>query len=155
MPDINRILIAATDVPWFTAVGIPIDPPMRTIASWNDWQGPEDELVLAIHCNQQLMHDEIVADEKEEKEWQHLLSSLVALISSRVAYTDAEDSWYAPNSAVHHAAWVYGLIETYKAKGACVPAELTAQWIWFERGHWPCCLVSPGKAGLEEGYVVY
>lgn len=150
-----RALETAREIQWFAYCGKPLEGAVSTIGSWDEWIGPEEELVSEIHFKQQSFHDQIVNKEEEEANWNNLLASLVEIIKHHAPFKEDEDAWYAPNVAVWQAAWVLALITVFEDKTQSVPDELVAQWAWFVKGRWPCALVTPAMARDEAGYVIY
>jgi hypothetical protein len=151
----ENALEIAEKTPWFANCGKSSESSASTIGSWDEWAGPEDELVSEIHYKQQSFHDQLVTNEEEEKRWKKLLYSLLEIIRCHAPYIEDEDACYAPNIAVWQAAWVLALVTIFEEKSESVPKEVLAQWAWFKKGRWPCSLVSPEKADEITGYVIY
>ena len=149
-----KVVAKAKHIDWFRYVGIAADLPVQTISSWEEWPGPENDLVAVIHYNQQDYAEAIVETEEEQQYWDELVSELVSHIKTKAPYEEDLDSWHAPNTAVWHAAWTVALEVFYTHKGQAVPAAISAQMCWFERGRWPCSLVSIKSAETENGYII-
>ena len=124
------------------------------IGSWDDWAGPEEPRVMEISTRMQRLHDQL-SDSSEEPIWQRALQTVVNHASSLVPYVEGEDAYYAPNIAVWEVAWVLALEELHLACGLTMPQSLVAQLYWYEKGHWPCQLLSLEQDNSPEHYVIF
>lgn len=102
----------------------------------------------------QSFHDAIVPAHTEP-EWNRAVRLTVDSAAPLVPYVEGQDAWYGPNAAVWSAAWIFALEETYISQGIPLPTEVGAQLHWYERGHWPCALVSASSCDNADDYVVY
>jgi hypothetical protein len=152
--NIKRLLDRAQKSQLFRSIGDSPENGCSVISSWEEWPGPEDPLVSEIHYGQQAIKDKIFSVE-QETEWNEALALVVGVASKNLPYDPSEDSWYAPNVAVWQAAWVFCLEELYQSNSIPVPNELVAQIYWFEKGHWPCALLSLDSIANPKGYLVY
>ncbi len=146
---LNEFESRLSGVPWFRHAGQPAnDSTASFIRSWDDWPGPEDERVSAIHFRQQALHDEILAANPSrsgelEELFQRVTAQVVALASQALSVNpNQQDSWDAPSTAVWHAGYTSGLIALCLATTREIPADIQAQWNWFSRGRWPSALAS-------------
>ncbi len=154
--NIERLTTRIRESSLFSSLGTQIDDPLIVqIASWEEWPGPEEPRVEAIGTRQQSLHDDVVLNADEEEEWNRALRLVVEIAANVVPYKEGEDAWYAPNIAVWSAAWTFALEELCLSHSSPVPAEISAQLYWYERGHWPCALVTDSKAGGFRDYVVF
>jgi hypothetical protein len=131
-------------IPWFSRLGNPLsgDCVHKQIHSWEEWPGPEEESVSAVHLRQQALHDNILAESKQlrpslEELWKRIDAVVIRVAAPSVPFDANEDAWYAPNVAVWHAAWTAGLVGLYEMSKKPMPANLHAQWNCFTAGHWP------------------
>ena len=132
-------------VPWFENLGKPNAPASKVkwIHDWDEWPGPEDPQVGDANSRQQLLYDEIVSNAQGElafieQAWKQIHEVVLRAGASKTPYVPDKDAWYAPNSAVWHAAWTAGLVGLCLLVNRKVPDELQEQWRWFRLGHWPC-----------------
>lgn len=109
---------------------------------------------MEISLRMQHLHDSLISDD-EEAAWMQALESVVDHARYLVPYEDDEDAYYAPNIAVWELAWVLALEEVHISKAIPIPNFLKAQIHWYERGHWPCELISLESDERPEDYVVY
>jgi hypothetical protein len=134
-------------IPWFAHIGDPIEnPALPRLHTWDKWGNPEDPQIIMIHLRQQDLYDEILqnnascADDLAET-FDHVIKMVIELARERVPYDKAEDSYYAPNTAVYHAGWTAGLVALCQMTDREPPPEIAVQWHWFRKGHWPAAFV--------------
>jgi hypothetical protein len=153
--DLKRLVHRVRAIHLFSALGAEIKgSSIPRIRSWSDWAGPQDPLVEKIGLIAQSLHDAVIPASEDEN-WSRALRVVVQIGAEFVPYVESEDSWHAPSSAVWSAAWTYALEEVYRSFNISVPLEVVAQQYWYERGHWPCALVSDSSMCSEQGYVVF
>jgi hypothetical protein len=153
--NLDRLSSRVKEVNLFSALGVELsEPPIIRIRSWDDWPGPKDSRVETIHTHMQSLHDAIVFRDTEPQ-WNRALRLTVDIARYLVPFDESQDAWYGPNIAVWSAAWVFALEEVHTAKSIPLPSEMRAQLYWYERGHWPCALVSLSRRENIEDYVVY
>jgi hypothetical protein len=135
-----------SNVPWFSRVGQPIsDPNISRIWEWDEWAGPEEETgrIISLSLRHQHWHDVLLAAYPERKAelealWRRVAESVMAAAVDKAPYDPDADSWHAPTAAVWQAVWTAALIAWHLACDEPIPPDLTRQWDWYERGHWPC-----------------
>jgi hypothetical protein len=133
-------------VAWFAAIGTHVSEPNTVaMASWDEWPGPDSKDVERISLGQQAMRDLLEQRHPDAmSDFDAVVGRVVAIASKRVPFDPEEDAWHAPTTAVWHAAWTAALYASHLRLRIAVPAELTAQWVWFERGHWPAGYTESG-----------
>jgi len=153
--NIERLKDRLAAVPLFSALGSALDESGLTrIHSWNEWPGALDPGVMDISFYSQSLHDAVV-DAVSEQEWDDALQLGVSIAARYVPFDQKQDSWHAPTMAAWSAAWCFALEEAHIANDLPIPAPIKAQLYWFERGRWPCALVSPTRMDEVTDYVVY
>ena len=153
--NLDRLARKINTIQLFSKLGSAIDDcAIARITSWEDWTGPEDLLVEQIALRQQALHDLVVPIEATDQ-WNQALRLVATACSTLVPYHEGADAWYAPNIAAWSLAWTFSLEEAHLASDVAVPAELDAQLFWYERGHWPCALVSKLSGETPAGYIVF
>ena len=131
------------NIRWFSRVGEPIAAALPRLASWDEWAGPEDPRVQAIHERQQALHDQIVGvDPAAETLFLGIRDQVVQWAGSCVEYDPESDAWDPKSLAVWHAGWTAALVACYENRNTEIPRELEEQWYWFREGHWPAAFVS-------------
>jgi len=139
----------------FGSIGEDLSEDVPRMLKWEDWLGPENELVSLIHLRQQEFHDSLVGNDKESKDyWDKLIVLGLNKAVENIPFIEEEDVWYAPNMAAYHAAWTFALMSFYTFKDMVPPKEIEAQWRWFVKGRWPSAI----KAGYENNpteYIVF
>lgn len=124
------------------------------ILQWDAWLGPEDPRSLAIAIRQQKLHDSMVPP-AAEREWVVWLKIVVDHVATLIPYDSDADVWYAPTAAAWGTAWTFSLEQLHCASGVPLPADIAAQFVWYERGHWPCALVDGASGPNLEDYVIF
>lgn len=153
--DLKTFLDKAEQIQFFSNVGGKLDKSAPRINSWDDWPGPDGNLVAPIHYRQQSLHDEIVDKDQEVQDyWNTLIKFVLDRSKPNIPWVDGEDSWYAPNTAAWHAAWTFSLYAFFLINEVEPPNEIKVQWEWFEKGHWPCA-VSEYKDDEPISFVIY
>ncbi|HEY5994246.1 MAG TPA: hypothetical protein VIU46_06540 [Gallionellaceae bacterium] len=153
--NLTRLSKRVRETNLFSSLGAELDDPsISRILSWEEWAGPEEPLVQVIHSHMQSLHDALVPEGSEQL-WNEALHLTVEALSSLVPYIEDQDAWYAPNIAVWSAAWIFALEEAHIASEIPLPNDVCSQLYWFERGHWPCALVSLSSRDNIQDYVVY
>ncbi len=142
-PLIVRFLSELEDVPWFERIGMPLqhDNVSDQIHSWSEWLGPEQPSVIALHEQQQKLYDELTDKGKSVEMvaiWEQIQSAVFRVAMPKIPYDSKQDTWYAPNAALWHAAWTAGLVGLCAFAKRAVPDDIDAQWRAFVSGHWPC-----------------
>jgi hypothetical protein len=142
---IDGFLAQLRGIPWFANLGRPSpeDSAVGRIDRWEDWPGPEEPSVAALHERQQEMYDSIMREPEIPRDdlralWDRIHAVVFESATPRVPYDPDQDSWHGPSAAVWHAAWTAGLVGLYLRSGRPIPPDLQEQWSWFVRGHWPC-----------------
>lgn len=141
---------------WFQKIGQPLGSNIVTISSWDEWLSFSD-LAFEISCRHEQLLKNLNLSLEEKMEWKILFYSIIDNVKAYVPYKEDEDLRhpYAPNVAVWHAAWVFGLIELHRLKRKEIPQELVIQEYWFNIGHWPCAVQSLDSFEIQNGYIVY
>ncbi len=154
---IDEFLSVAKNIEWFSAIGDPISShAVERIESWDDWEGPEDPQVEALHSGHGETFDQLVeGDDTLKHEFNTIVDEITTIASKYVPYDADEDPWYAPTTAVGQAAWTVALISIYIKKQMDVPKMLVEQWNWFLKGHWPCSFQKNISAEEASGYCVF
>jgi hypothetical protein len=115
MIDIESFLVEIDQIPWFANVGKPsrLDGDALRITSWEAWPGPETpgstlmgEAAVARRARLLAAGDPLMI----EALWQRIHERVFMQAIARVPWKDDEDAWYAPNTAVFHAAWNAALV---------------------------------------------
>lgn len=142
---------------WFSAVGEDIDDPdVERIRSWDDWEGPENERVAAIHIDQSDMREALIGgDGRLESIFDTVCGHMIAHISAFVPYDPDEDAWHGPTLAVNQAGFTVALVVLHKYLHVKVPDFLAAQYKWYERGHWPCGCKTVDDHGRPAGLCIF
>lgn len=132
---------ALEKITWFLSIGKP-ESGMVRINTWEDWPGPEDPCVVSIHIAQQECYDSFFSATDRagdfEEIWNSILSVVMNLAKRSVPYSEDEDSWHGPTTAVWHAGWTAALVALHLEAQREIPDELLKQWKWFCAGRWPC-----------------
>jgi len=143
----DGLLAELEEIPWFASLGerVAHSANVRTIASWDDWPGPEDEGVMEIHSRQQSLYGSLLDSAKDkrgsaERLWEDIHKVVFRLGSKAIPYEKDKDAWHAPTTALWQAAWTAGLVGVCRLLGQVVPDDIQEQWEWYRRGHWPCAL---------------
>jgi hypothetical protein len=142
---------------WFSAVGEDIDAPdVERIRSWDDWEGPENERVAALHTDHSDIRETLIGGDAR------LDSMFVAVCGHMIGHVSAfapcdldEDAWHAPTTAVNQAGFTVALVVLHKYLHAEVPDFLAAQYNWYERGHWPCGCKTVDEYGGPAGLCIF
>ncbi|MBK8990006.1 MAG: hypothetical protein IPM39_28755 [Chloroflexi bacterium] len=135
-------------IPWFEHIGKPIkNAELPRLYTWAKWGNPEDLPIALLHIRQQDLYDEIIENNVSNSTdladfFNQVVSIVIELAKKRVPYDEAEDSNYAPNTAVYHAGWTAGLIALCLMTDREPPLEIKAQWYWFREGHWPAAFTA-------------
>jgi hypothetical protein len=142
-PDVDGFLRDIESMRWFVNIGVPVSPASRVkqIRAWDEWAGPDDEAVGELHSRQQSLYDEIMKLDQSgagRALWDRIHAIVQRVAAASVPYDAKEDAWYGPNVAVWQAAWTAGLVGLYLYFRRPLPQDLTEQWQWFLKGHWPC-----------------
>lgn len=150
------LLSKLENLPWFQKIGQSLGSNIVTISSWDEWLGFSD-LAFEISCRHEQLLKNLNLSLEEKMEWKILFYSIIDNVKAYVPYKEDEDLRhpYAPNVAVWHAAWVFGLIELYRLKKKEIPQELVIQEYWFNVGHWPCAVQNLDSFEMQNGYIVY
>jgi hypothetical protein len=152
---LHKLKSRIVGTPLFSSVGFPIlNASNPRISQWDAWSGPEDPRALAIAMRQQELHDIVVSPEKEQ-EWDASLELVVDHVRTLIPYDADEDAWYAPTTAAWSAAWIFSLEQFHDTSRIQLPADISAQLVWYERGHWPCALVDGASGANMEDYVIF
>ncbi|MCX4143215.1 hypothetical protein M0D68_33795 [Paraburkholderia sp. SEWSISQ10-3 4] len=153
--NLRKLKSRIVGIPLFSNVGLPIaDTSNPRISQWDAWFGPENSRSLAIAIRQQELHD-ILVPSSGEKEWNASLRLVVEHVKTLIPYDFDEDGWHAPTTAAWSAAWIFSLEQLHDASGILLPADLSAQLVWYERGRWPCALVEESSGANLEDYVIF
>jgi hypothetical protein len=103
--------------------------------------GPEQEQILELSLRQQRLFDSTMAKAGDLKAaqalWDRIQTTVIRLAATKVPYDPTKDSWHGPKLAVWQAAWAAGLVGLHLWLELPIPTDLSAQWDWFLRGHWP------------------
>ena len=94
--NIANAIETANNTRWFASCGKLLENTVSTIGNWDEWIGPEEELVSEIHYKQQSFHDQIISNKIEEENWNKLLVALVEIIKHHVPFKENEDAWLCP-----------------------------------------------------------
>jgi len=135
-------------VPWFRHIGEPLsDSTIQRFQTWDEWFGPEDARVSAIHLRQQELHDDVLRSQVSsssdlESLFQRVVSQVRDLASRALSLDASGDAWDARSTAVWHAGWTAGLVALCLATKSTIPPDLQAQWRWFAHGRWPAAVES-------------
>ncbi len=152
--NLDRLLRRVNELSLFGRIGSRPDDAEQSIASWDEWPGPEDLSVSEIHNHQQELLDANLPRELSTT-WSSALSSIVELSSKIIPYDKSGDIWNGPNMAAWHAAWTFSLEELLISQGVSLPPELIAQIYWFERGHWPMAWIETRSMAERNGYLIF
>jgi hypothetical protein len=153
--DLRQLQSRINALPLFQRVGCPIgDLGNPDIHQWDAWVGPEEPGSLAIAVRQQDLHDELVTPE-DEQEWLSALQLVVDHSATLIPYDPNADVWNAPTAAAWNAAWSLVLEHLHIARKIAVPADLSAQLSWYERGHWPSSLIEERSGANAADYVIF
>jgi hypothetical protein len=114
------------------------------LRSWDEWGGPEDPRVEAIHLRQQQLHDQIVGDDPAaERFFLRVRDEVIHAAAGQLpGYDPSSDAWDPRSLAVWHAGWTAALVACFETRALDLPRELDEQWHWFREGHWPAAFVS-------------
>jgi len=138
-------------IPWFEHIGEPItNPELPRLYDWDGWGIPEDSTIALLHIRQQELYDEIMDRNPAHStdladSFRQVVRMVIELARKRVPYDEAEDSYYAPNAAVHQAGWTAGLVALCQMTDRELPLEIQTQWYWFREGHWPAAFTAIGS----------
>ena len=119
--------------------------------TWEEWLGPEDELVSLLNDDLTKFCDVVVNDKQS---WDKVIEDTVNYLKKFTPYDDGEDCYFSPNSAVWQAAYVWQLVELYDSKELSIPPQLSAQLYWFKKGNWPCSYTRNSNGEEIEDYII-
>jgi hypothetical protein len=132
-------------IQWFSRLGKPTleSIPHKQIQSWEEWPGPEDVSVCAMHLRQQALFENILQESNQnrgslEQLWRTIHDVVVRVAANSIPFDPCKDAWHPPNSAVWQAAWTAGLVGFCLLLNREISEELQVQWKCFASGHWPC-----------------
>ena len=153
--NLHKLKSRIVGTPLFSNVGLPTpNTGNPRIFQWDAWLGPEDPGSFAIALRQQELHDGLVLPEAEQ-EWHASLKLVLDHVTTLIPYDPDADAWCAPTTAAWGAAWTFSLERLHDASGIQLPADISAQLVWYERGHWPCALVGGASGSNLEDYVIF
>jgi hypothetical protein len=152
-----------SEIPWLRSLGMPLEPSVPRIRSWEDWPGEDVGLVDALGEWQQSLHDRIIAEagaygDVLEDAFVRIRDKVVNLAKGAVSYASKGAIGHVPTHAVWGAAWTAGLVALCLATGRNMPAALDVQWEWYRKGHWPGALdgfPASGDVGNYRKFRVY
>lgn len=130
-------------IPWFENIGKPIqNPKLPRLHTWDEWGNPESPEIALLHTRQSDLYDEIIKENPSNstdlaETFRQAVVMVIEQAKKGVPYEEAEDAYYAPNTAVHHAGYTAGLVILCQLTGRELPLEIKSQWYWFQEGHWP------------------
>jgi hypothetical protein len=133
-------------VAWFAHLGEPSrwDRGCTRLSRWDQWPGPENELVLELALTYQDLRDRIFAScpQSDADHLQALFNRVYTVVVNRAGkavplFDPDQDAWYAPTQCARDAGYVAALIACVVACGWPVPEDLAEVWNWYQAGHWP------------------
>jgi len=137
----NDFIETLGEIPWFVNLGN--SSAAHSIDSWEEWPGPEDFNVEALHLQQQAWFDSFCDKGGKlpgglQVVWDETNDTVLAEARNAVPFQDDKDPWHAPNMAVGQAAFTAGLVALFIAADRPQPYPLQQQWHLLTLGHWPC-----------------
>jgi hypothetical protein len=115
MISIESFLIEIDQIPWFANLSKPsrLDSQALRMASWEAWPDPETPgsglMAEAAEARRARL---LAAGDPPmiEALWQRIHERVFMQAIACVPWKDDQDAWYAPNTAVFHAAWNAALV---------------------------------------------
>lgn len=133
---------------WFENIGKPIqNPNLPRLRTWDEWGSPENSAISLLHTRQSDLYDAIIAENPSDSTglaeiFRQAVLMVIEQAKKSVPYDEAEDAYYAPNTAVHQAGYTAGLVVLCQLTGRELPLEIKTQWYWFQEGHWPAAFAT-------------